>query len=49
MSKHNWITIKSKLNGSTRTIAENEFNGMIDKADYEIAKYLGKKYIKIKK
>jgi len=36
MSKHNWITIKSKLNGFTRTVAENEFNGMIDKADYEI-------------
>ena len=30
------ITIKSKLNGFTRTVAENEFNGMIDKADHEI-------------
>ena len=30
------ITIKSKLNGFTRTVGEPEFNGMIDKADYEI-------------
>ena len=36
MSKHNWITIKNKHNGFSRTLAENEFNGMIDKADYEI-------------
>ncbi len=30
------ITIKSKLNGFSRTIGEPEFNGMIDKADYDI-------------
>ena len=36
MSKHNWVTIKNKHNGFSRTIAESEFNGMIDKADYEI-------------
>ena len=30
------ITIKSKLNGLTRTVGEPEFNGMIDKADYEV-------------
>ena len=30
------VTIKSKLNGLTRTVGEPEFNGMIDKADYEI-------------
>ena len=36
MLKHNWITIKNKHNGFSRTLAENEFNGMIDKADYEI-------------
>tara|TARA_Y100000310_G_scaffold340766_1_gene437680 strand:+ start:1675 stop:1908 length:234 start_codon:yes stop_codon:yes gene_type:complete len=30
------ITIKSKLNGFTRTVGEPEFNNMIDKADYEI-------------
>ena len=37
MSKHNWVTIKNKHNGFLRTIAENEFNGMIDKADYTIS------------
>ena len=36
MSKVNWITIKNKQNGFTRTLGEPEFNGMIDKADYEI-------------
>ena len=36
MSKHNWVTIKNKHNGFLRAIAESEFNGMIDKADYEI-------------
>jgi len=36
MLKHNWITIKNKHNGFSRTLAENEFNGMIDKADYDI-------------
>ena len=36
MSKYEMITIKSKLNGFTRTVGEPEFNGMIDKADYEI-------------
>ena len=36
MSKHNWVTIKNKYNGFLRAIAESEFNGMIDKADYEI-------------
>ena len=36
MSKLNMITIKSKLNGFTRTLGEPEFNGMIDKADYEV-------------
>ena len=36
MSSYNMITIKSKLNGFSRTIGEPEFNGMIDKADYEI-------------
>ena len=30
------ITIKSKLNGFTRTLGEPEFNNMIDKADYDI-------------
>ena len=30
------ITIKSKLNGLTRTVGEPEFNNMIDKADYEV-------------
>ena len=30
------ITIKSKLNGFTRTLGEPEFNGMIDKGDYEV-------------
>ena len=30
------VTIKSKLNGLTRTVGEPEFNGMIDKADYEV-------------
>ena len=34
MSKHDMITIVNKHNGFTRTIAENEFNNMIDKADY---------------
>ena len=28
------VTIINKYNGFTRTIGENEFNGMIDKADY---------------
>ena len=36
MSKVNLITIKNKQNGFTRTLGEPEFNGMIDKADYEI-------------
>ena len=36
MSKLNMITIKSKLNGFTRTLGEPEFNGMIDKTDYEV-------------
>ena len=36
MSKHNWVTIKNKHNGFLRAIAESEFNGMIDKADYDI-------------
>ena len=36
MSNCNMITIKSKLNGFTRTLGEPEFNGMIDKADYDI-------------
>ena len=36
MSNYNMITIKSKLNGFTRTVGEPEFNGMIDKADYEV-------------
>ena len=36
MSKVNLITIKNKQNGFTRTVGEPEFNGMIDKADYEI-------------
>ena len=31
---HNMITIVNKHTGFTRTIAENEFNNMIDKADY---------------
>ena len=30
------VTIKSKLNGLTRTVGEPEFNGMIDKGDYEV-------------
>ena len=30
------ITIKSKLNGHTRTVGEPEFNGMIDKSDWEV-------------
>ena len=30
------ITIKNKQNGFTRTLGEPEFNGMIDKADYDI-------------
>ena len=30
------VTIKSKLNGFTRTVGEPEFNNMIDKSDYEI-------------
>ena len=30
------VTIKSKINGFTRTVGEPEFNGMIDKADYEV-------------
>lgn len=34
--KYDMITIKSKLNGFTRTVGEPEFNGMMDKADYEI-------------
>ena len=36
MSKVNFITIKNKYNGFTRTLGEPEFNGMIDKTDYEI-------------
>ena len=36
MSKVNYITIKNKQNGFTRTMGEPEFNGMIDKADYEV-------------
>ena len=36
MSKVNYITIKNKLSGFTRTVGEPEFNGMIDKADYEV-------------
>ena len=36
MSKVNYITIKNKQNSFTRTIGEPEFNGMIDKADYEV-------------
>ena len=36
MLKVNFITIKNKQNGFTRTLGEPEFNGMIDKADYEI-------------
>ena len=36
MSKLNMVTIKSKLNGFTRTVRQNEFNNMIDKADYEV-------------
>ena len=31
---HNMITIVNRHTGFTRTIAENEFNNMIDKADY---------------
>ena len=34
MSKVNMVTIVNKHNGFTRTIGEPEFNGMIDKADY---------------
>ena len=34
--KYEMITIKSKLNGFTRTVGEPEFNGMIDKDDYEV-------------
>ena len=30
------VTIKNKLNGFTKTVGEPEFNGMIDKADYEV-------------
>ena len=30
------ITIKNKLSGFTRTVGEPEFNGMIDKSDYEV-------------
>ena len=36
MSKVNYITIKNKQNGFIRTLGEPEFNGMIDKADYNI-------------
>ena len=36
MSKVNLITIKNKQNGFTRTLGEPEFNGMIDKADYDV-------------
>jgi len=36
MSKVNFITIKNKYNGFTRSLGEPEFNGMIDKADYDI-------------
>ena len=36
MSKVNFITIKNKYNGFTRSLGEPEFNGMIDKADYEV-------------
>ena len=34
--KYDMITIKSRLNGFTRTVGRPEFNGMIDKADYDI-------------
>ena len=30
------VTIKNKLSGFTITVGEPEFNGMIDKADYEV-------------
>ena len=36
MSKVNYITIKNKQSGFTRTLGEPEFNGMIDKTDYDI-------------
>ena len=36
MSNYNMITIKNKLSGFSRTIGEPEFNGMIDKADYDV-------------
>ena len=36
MSKVNFITIKNKYNGFTRSLGEPEFNGMIDKADYRL-------------
>jgi len=36
MSKVNYITIKNKQSGFTRMLGEPEFNGMIDKADYEV-------------
>ena len=36
MSKVKFITIKNKYNGFTRSLGEPEFNGMIDKADYEV-------------
>ena len=35
MSKHNMVKIVNK-HGFTRTIADIEFNNMIDKADYTI-------------
>ena len=34
--EYEMLTIKSKLNGFTRTVGEPEFNNMIDKDDYEV-------------
>ena len=34
--EYEMLTIKNKLNGFTKTVGEPEFNGMIDKADYEV-------------
>ena len=36
MSKLKMVTIKNKHSGFTRTLGEPEFNGMMDKADYEL-------------
>ena len=36
MSKLKMVTIKNKQSGFTRTLGEPEFNGMMDKADYEL-------------